>query len=76
MKRGYSKLLINDLILPDKGAHPYLAMMDITMMCLLNARERTQRQWRELLESEGFRVVRFHVHADPTVGGIVEAELV
>jgi hypothetical protein len=59
MKPGYSRLLINDWVIPDRGAALYPALLDINMMVLFSGMERSESQWRALLESEGFEVVKF-----------------
>ena len=74
MKKGYSKMLINDWILPEKNTPLYPALLDINMMALLNAMERTRSQWEALLDQAGLKVVKFHSVADD-VEGLVEAEL-
>ncbi|KAF3055593.1 Demethylsterigmatocystin 6-O-methyltransferase [Daldinia childiae] len=73
MKPGYSKLLLHEMIIPETGASPLYAMLDMTMMCFNAGMERTERQWRELLETAGFEVVK--VWPSPEVGGdgMVEA---
>lgn len=53
MKPGYSKLLINELVLPDKGAHWFTTALDIQLMLCLSARERTRVQFMELVEKVG-----------------------
>ena len=53
MKPGYSKILINDLVLPDQGAHWFAASMDLIMMETMCARERTHAQFSELIEKVG-----------------------
>lgn len=42
MKKGYSKLLVCDVVIPPKGASVYQAGMDLNMMALLSAYERTE----------------------------------
>ena len=56
MKPGYSKIILNELVLPDKGMSLTAAQLDITMMAVLAATERTERQWRELIDSVGLRI--------------------
>ena len=56
MEKGYSKLLINENVIPDRGASWEMTSLDWFMMALAAARERTEAQWRELLESAGFRI--------------------
>ena len=56
MKPGYSKIILNELVLPDKGMSLTAAQLDITMMAALAATERTERQWRELIDPVGLRI--------------------
>ncbi len=56
MDKQYSRLLINDLVLPDVGVTMHAAGMDVYMMALLCGMERTRSQWNELLDSVGLKV--------------------
>lgn len=56
MAPGYSKLLINDHIVPEQDAPWKIASSDLLMMGLLSAGERTEKQWKSLLESAGLRI--------------------
>ncbi|KAJ4410271.1 hypothetical protein N0V82_009291 [Gnomoniopsis sp. IMI 355080] len=74
MEKGYSKLLIFDILLNDRKPTVAAVMADISMMRQFSAKERSESEFRELLESTGMKVVR--IWADPTaVECIVEAEL-
>ena len=53
MKPGYSKIIINEIVLPDKGMTLTAAQLDITMMCAMAATERTERQWRAIMDAAG-----------------------
>ncbi|KAI4243682.1 MAG: hypothetical protein L6R42_010676 [Xanthoria sp. 1 TBL-2021] len=64
MERGYSKLLINDWVLPDKGASFQAAMMDLNMMANLAGKERTESQWKYLLDQAGLVVVEIWGSSD------------
>ena len=57
MKPGYSKLLVNEIIIPAKGAHMAATGLDFVMMAQLAASQRTEEGWRALLEEAGFRIV-------------------
>ncbi len=59
MKVGYSKILINDLVLPEKNCSSWSAATDINMMTILAGMERTRQQWIDLLESVDLEVVKF-----------------
>ncbi|KAI5864720.1 S-adenosyl-L-methionine-dependent methyltransferase [Durotheca rogersii] len=56
MKKGYSKLVINDFILPDTGCPILSAEWDLMMMVLLSAMERTETQWKSLLSAAGLTI--------------------
>lgn len=58
MKPGYSRLLINDQVLPDVGAELHPTMLDMAMMTYFHAMERTERQWRTLLGRLGVEIVK------------------
>lgn len=74
MKPGYSKVLVHDIAVDDVGSSLDQSTMDATMMSLLSARERTRKQWTELLAQAGLTVVNFW----PDVRGleaVIEAEV-
>ena len=56
MEKGYSKILINENIVPNIGACWKTTALDFVMMALAASAERTEAQWRALLESVGLKV--------------------
>ncbi|KAK6856156.1 S-adenosyl-L-methionine-dependent methyltransferase [Apiospora arundinis] len=75
MKRGYSRLLIVDVVLPPTGASAFQAGMDVSMMGLLSSKERTQGMWEELFSSAGFKILK--IWKDPKrYESVIEAELI
>ncbi|PWY83807.1 S-adenosyl-L-methionine-dependent methyltransferase [Aspergillus sclerotioniger CBS 115572] len=59
MKKGYSKLLIYDIVLPPMKASMSQTTMDVQMMSLLAASERTEADWRRLITDAGLRICGF-----------------
>lgn len=59
MVKGYSKLFVYDIVLPPTGASISQTTMDVNMMSLLSAAERTQGAWEALLAGAGFKIVSF-----------------
>jgi len=59
MKPGYSKLLINENVIPNKGADWQATALDMMMMTLFASKERTLSEWRQLLETPklGLKIV-------------------
>lgn len=72
MEPGYSKILINDWVVPDTGSPLIPALLDIQIMAVLPGMERTQTQWKELLESVGLEIVKIHT-IGKEVEGLIEA---
>ncbi|KAL6713916.1 hypothetical protein ACLMJK_008410 [Lecanora helva] len=58
-----SAILFDDLVLPDSGVYWHAASMDLTMMAFLGAIERTQSQWRELVESVGLKIEKITTYS-------------
>ncbi|KAJ6080801.1 hypothetical protein N7499_005675 [Penicillium canescens] len=74
MVKGYSKLFIYDIVLPPTGASISQTTMDVEMMSLLSASERTQDAWTRLLTDAGLKIVNFW--PDPQeYEMIIEAEI-
>jgi hypothetical protein len=77
MKKGYSKLIVWDFVLPGKAVPATLAALDWEMMSFYAAGERSETQWKQLLEDPdvGLKVNGFWTYSgfDQTV---IEAELV
>lgn len=74
LQKGYSKILINENVVPDAGASWSITAMDFLMMALGAVRERTEKQWRELLSSAGLKVVNIWTYEQGTES-LIEAEL-
>lgn len=54
----YSRLLINDYVLPNTGADLHPALLDIMMMSTCSGMERSEKQWHALLDSVGLDIVK------------------
>jgi hypothetical protein len=69
-----SRLLIVEAILPERARdRPAAIRMDLHMLLLLGARERTQQEFATLLERTGFRIRRVLPTASPAGLGVIEA---
>ncbi len=72
---GYSRLLINENVIPLRNAQWEATALDIMMMMLLGLCERTEAGWRDLLEKQaGLRIVEIYT-AWNGVESIIECEL-
>ena len=74
--RPDSRLLIVEAILPERARdRPAAIRMDLHMLVLLGARERTEAEFSALLHNSGFDVRRVVMTASPAGLGVVEASL-
>ncbi|KAF2194084.1 S-adenosyl-L-methionine-dependent methyltransferase [Zopfia rhizophila CBS 207.26] len=53
---AHSLIFIDELVLPDRGAHKVETQLDMTMLSMLNGEARTESHWRRLLEESGLKV--------------------
>lgn len=58
MKKDYSKLLLNELVVPDEGANWSITSMDQLVFVLGAMKERTETQWKGVLQRAGYSVVQ------------------
>ena len=69
-----SRLLVVEALLPERATdQPAVIRMDLHMLVLLGARERTEAQYRRLLADAGFRVGRVVPTASPAGLSVIEA---
>ncbi|KAI0392354.1 putative O-methyltransferase [Xylariaceae sp. FL0594] len=83
MKPGYSRLLINELVIPSgrKGRnrdelsrHWPTTALDQVMLVLVARKERTREHFKRLLDEAGFRLVEVYSH-DTGHESLIEAEV-
>lgn len=76
MKPGYSKLLINENVIPDKGADWQATALDMMMITLFSSKERTMNDWHKLLEAPefGLKIVKVY-SAKNSQESLIECEL-
>jgi hypothetical protein len=74
MRPGYSKLLINENVIPDTDAQWEATGLDIMMLTLLSSRERTRENWQDLLTRAGLRIVKIWT-ARNGAESLIECEL-
>lgn len=75
MKRGYSRLLLSEIVIPSTNATVHQTSLDLMMAALVSAKERSEQQWEDFLRPIGFRVIKFW-HNFAVHESIVEAELI
>ncbi|ORY67787.1 S-adenosyl-L-methionine-dependent methyltransferase [Pseudomassariella vexata] len=75
MKKGYSKLLIYEVVLPAQGATNLMTTLDLQLMSTVSGLERTEEHWTTLLGQAGFKIISVLRHPR-AVESVIEAELV
>jgi hypothetical protein len=73
-KKGYSKLLIYEVVLPKAGATNMQTALDLELMNCTSGLERTEDDWTGLLKQVGFKIVDISRHPR-AVESVIEAEL-
>ena len=58
MVPGYSKILINDLVVTSSREGLFMTQSDMNMLALLGSMERSEQQWRVLLERVGLVLIK------------------
>ncbi|KAF2875904.1 S-adenosyl-L-methionine-dependent methyltransferase [Massariosphaeria phaeospora] len=76
MKPGFSKILINENIIPDRDADWQATALDMMMITLFSSKERTKSDWYRLLEAPevGLKIVGIW-SVDNGVESLIECEL-
>ncbi|KAL3458363.1 S-adenosyl-L-methionine-dependent methyltransferase [Aspergillus heterothallicus] len=74
LKPGYSKILINENVIPSTNAYWETTSLDIIMMADFASQERTETQWRALVESVGLKIVKIWT-VRRGVESLIECEL-
>lgn len=68
-----SQLLIDEAVLPNTGAHTHATSMDMVMLAVTGARERTSTGWEELLNKAGFKILGTYLHFPRLQGTVIQA---
>ena len=69
-----SYILIDEIVLPNTGAHAWPAGQDLQMMVLLGSMERNVDQWEDILDRAGLKVVKTTMYAPVMHTSIIFAQ--
>ena len=75
MERGYSKLLLYEVVIQFGDVRTHPTVSDLTMLMAFDAAERTEAMWRELLKSAGLNLTKIWTSLD-AFESVIEAELI
>jgi hypothetical protein len=74
MEKGYSKILINDFVVPNQGAHWAQTCLDWELMASLGARHRTEAEHKKMYEGAGLTITGIWRHPQ-SLDALIELEL-
>jgi demethylsterigmatocystin 6-O-methyltransferase len=60
-----SRILIDEMVLPNSGVHWQVTSVDLTMMACLGSQERTKEQWYMLLDKAGLKILKIYTYHSP-----------
>lgn len=73
-ERGYTKILLYEVVLPPKGATALMSSVDLLLMTLCSAFERKEAAWHDLCKQAGLKIVKIWSHPR-AVESVIEIEL-
>lgn len=68
---GTSVLLIDEMVFPERGAPWRATALDVTMMSCLAAIERSDYEWRILLDEADFKIVDMRKYTDECTHAVI-----
>jgi hypothetical protein len=75
MTPGYSKVIINDWIVPTQGASKFMTAQDLNMMAIGGGMERTKALHEEYLTGAGLKISGIWKADDDISESVIECEL-
>lgn len=69
----HSRIIIDEVVLPDVGVPWQAAYMDITMMSLFGAVERTKTEWETLIDKAGLKILDIHKYDSKMLSAVIVA---
>jgi len=70
-----SVLLIDEMVLPERDAPWRTAQLDMVMMTCFGATERTEAEWRALLDDAGLKITKIWKYTDECEDCVIVAKL-
>ncbi|KAK0100041.1 hypothetical protein ONS95_013145 [Cadophora gregata] len=76
LKPGYSKIVLNEIVIPEQKAGWFETSVDVLMMYVHSAQERREREWRELVgKVDGLKVTKIW-DVEGAVEKVIEIDVV
>ena len=71
-----SRLVIDDIVVPDQGACREACQLDFIMMASIAGKKRTKAQWYDLLEAAGFKMLDIRTYSRPLQDSLIIGQAV
>ena len=68
-----SRLLVDDVVLPDEGVSRQAAQLDFIMMASIAGKKRTREQWLGILGEAGYKVLDIRPYTFPLQDSLILA---
>jgi demethylsterigmatocystin 6-O-methyltransferase len=70
-----SRLVIDDLVIPDVGACRQACQLDFIMMASIAGKKRTRSQWFKIVEAAGLKINSITIYSRPLQDSLIMASL-
>ncbi|ROT39597.1 S-adenosyl-L-methionine-dependent methyltransferase [Sodiomyces alkalinus F11] len=70
-----SVILLDEMVLPETGVNSYAAAMDLTMMSAFASMERSEAQWRTIIEDVGLKLVKTYPYNPVSYESVMDIRL-
>ena len=70
-----SIILLDEMVLPETGVSSYAAAMDLTMMAAFASMERSEAQWRKILEDVGLVLTKTYTYNSASYEAVMDVRL-
>lgn len=67
-----SIILLDEIVVPDAGAHFHATQQDIIVMATFAALERTEEQWYKLVEAAGLKITKIYPYSFTERDSVIE----
>jgi demethylsterigmatocystin 6-O-methyltransferase len=75
MTPGYSKVIINECVVPERGATKFMTTQDLNMMSVGGGVERTHALHQEYIESAGLKITGVWSPNDQISESVIELDI-
>jgi demethylsterigmatocystin 6-O-methyltransferase len=68
-----SVIVIDEIVVPPSGASEKTVLYDMVMMAVMGAHERSEKQWRDVLDAAGLKLREIAIYEEEMSSGLIVA---